>query len=134
MSELSILAIAIGGAFGSVSRFFCCQRNGTPALKFSTLRHFGGECSGLTGPWLTGNGFSESSGNQHCSAARNCCRFFRGLHHFFRFQLRICSTITQRCRLESTSQCRSQYCSLPWNVLPRYTISPHKLILPLFSV
>jgi len=105
-----------------------CQGNGALARKFYALRNSGCECTGLTGPGLAGHGFSGSSGNQHCSAAWNCCRIFRCIHYIFRFQLRISSTYAERCSLAGSTQCCSQYCSLPGDVLSRHAVGTAGLI------
>jgi len=63
MSELSLLAIALGGAFGSVSRFLVAREMGRRLGDFLPY------------------------GTLAVNVLGSRCRIFRRLHHFFHFQL-----------------------------------------------
>ena len=64
MSELSFLAIAIGGGCGSVARFLVAREMGHWLGNFLPYGTLVVNVLGFTGSGLAGNGVSGSSGNQ----------------------------------------------------------------------
>ena len=101
MTELSLLAIAIGGGLGSVARFVVSREMGNwlgSYLPYGTLTV--NVAGSLALGWFAAV-FIDSSGNKQCPQAWIDCGLPGGIHDFFHFQLRISTAAAEWCSLAS---------------------------------
>ena len=87
MPEFSLTAIALGGAFGSVSRFLVAQEMGHPLRDILTYGTLALNVHGSqTLDWLDTN-FLDRPGIISALRLGIIVRFFMRLYHFFDFKL-----------------------------------------------
>ena len=127
MSELSLLAIAIGGGCGSVARFLLAREMGRWLGNFLP---YGTLAVNVLGSFVLGWLATVFLDRPEINSALQlgvAVGFLGAFTTFSTFSFESVQLLLSGAGLAGSSQCYCQCSSLPWNVLPGHAVSSLKL-------